>query len=114
MPSAKDAQEFHLQLPLEAAIAEAGGFDGLPPGPAFRLELLGLGARKSLCLDADPDAIAQTWERLHQLISHYQVVSNGYTARSRPGRITFDSDYDHLSRAGEWDDGDEPGPERAS
>ena len=32
-PSAAEARAFHLQLPLEAAIAAAGGFEGLPPGP---------------------------------------------------------------------------------
>ena len=31
---AAEARAFHLQLPLEAAIAAAGGFEGLPPGPA--------------------------------------------------------------------------------
>ena len=32
-PPPAEARAFHLQLPLEAAIAEAGGFEGLPPAP---------------------------------------------------------------------------------
>ena len=32
-PPPAEARAFHLQLPLEAAIAEAGGFEGVPAGP---------------------------------------------------------------------------------
>jgi RecB family exonuclease len=105
LPSAREAARFHLQLPLEAAIAEAGGFAGLPPGPAFHLELLGVGARRSLALAVEP---ATVWARLAGLIAAYQDPAEGFVARLRPQKLTWAGDYDHLSRLGEWADGDAP------
>jgi ATP-dependent helicase/nuclease subunit B len=52
--------------------------------------------------------VAQVFERLHRLIAHYQNPANGFTARQRPQRLAYESDYDHLSRKGEWGDGDPP------
>ncbi len=108
-PSAAEARAFHLQLPLEAAIAAAGGFEGLGPGPALHLELLKFGKQgETLALPADPAAIAATWARFTALIAHYLDPANGFPARLRPQRLTWASDYDHLSRKGEWADGDDP------
>ncbi len=108
VPTAPEAAAFHLQLPLEAAIAAAGGFDGLPAGRAVHLELIGVGARKTLALDPDPSA---TWARLVGLIAAYQDPAQGFVARLRPQKLTYASDYDHLSRLGEWADGDRPAAE---
>ena len=101
-------RQLYLQLHLEAAIAEAGGFDGLAPGPAAHLELLGIGAREAKPLDARPEAVAEVWARLGELIAWYQDPANGFVARLRPHRIKFPGDYDHLARRGEWADGDAP------
>lgn len=108
VPSENEVKAFHLQLPLEAAIAEAGGFAGLAPASAFRLELIGLGAQATRRIDSDRQAVAVTWARLHKLIGHYLDPANGFTARLRPQKITFESEYDHLSRKGEWSDGEPP------
>ena len=61
---------FYLQLPLEAAIAAAGGFDGLPrrPAPPPRAARHRRAAR-SLALDASPTRVAATWARLARLIA---------------------------------------------
>jgi ATP-dependent helicase/nuclease subunit B len=106
VPSAKEAEAFHLQLPLEAAILEAGGFDGLPAGATHRMELIGLNTRKTLVLD--PGRVPEVLARLCDLVSVYQSTATGYTARLRPQKLTYESDYDHLSRRGEWGDGDPP------
>ncbi len=106
VPSAAQARTFHLQLPLEAAIAAAGGFAGLAPGPTRRLQLIGLGARRTL--DIDPDDVDATWDRLRALIALYQDPATGFTARLRPALLAYASDYDHLSRCGEWSDADAP------
>ncbi len=108
VPSAKEAAAFHLQLPLEAIIAAAGGFAGLAAAQVAHLELIGLGARKSLLLDPDPEALAETWAHLKDLITRYRHPQTGFTARLRPQLERYVSDYDHLSRKGEWADGDEP------
>jgi double-strand break repair protein AddB len=105
VPSEREAQRFHLQLPLEAAIAAAGGFEGLPAAPVAHLELIGLGARATLVLDAEPEAV---WVRLRGLIAAFQHPAATFPARLRPQRLVHASDYDHLSRRGEWADGDPP------
>jgi len=110
VPSEKEARHFHLQLPLEAAIAEAGGFRDLPAAPVAHMELIGLGARTLRPLDLDPGA---TWTRLARLVAAYQDEATGYPARLRPQRLSYESDYDHLSRLGEWADGDPIAAERA-
>ncbi len=107
VPSAREARAFHLQLPLEGAIAASGGFPGLEPGPVAHLELIGLGARKTL---ADLPGPGETWDRLHRLIAAYLAPQTGFTARLRPQRLTYAGDYDHLSRRGEWADGEAPEP----
>jgi hypothetical protein len=78
------------------------------PGPAEHLELIGLNARKTLPLDAAPRAIAEAWARLGELVAYYQAEDNRFVARLRPQKITWEGDYDHLARKGEWDDGDDP------
>ncbi len=110
LPSDKQLRTFHLQLPLEAAMIRAGGFADMPPGSAFHLELIGLsGTGDSRTVDAvDADTVLA---RLGDLIGHYLSPASGYTARLRPQRITWESDYDHLARWGEWSDRDDPAPE---
>ncbi len=105
VPSKKEAGAFHLQLPLEAAIAEAGGFPDLPPRRVAHIELIGIGQRRTLAELPDP---GRTWARLVDLLRIYQDANTGYVARLRPRTLQYASDYDHLSRFGEWADGDVP------
>jgi RecB family exonuclease len=105
-PSAAEARAFHLQLPLEGAIAAAGGFEELPAGPARHLELIGVFGCETRLVDAAE--IAATWARLRALIAFYQDPASGFTARLRPQSLKYDSDFDHLSRKDEWADGDPP------
>ncbi len=107
-PSEKEVRSFAVQLPLEAAIAEAGGFKGLDPAPVAHLELIGLGSdAKVVPVDPHHEDIVQAWERLAALIADYARPGQGYIARSRPRLVKFASDYDHLARRGEWGDADE-------
>ncbi|MEM8570376.1 MAG: double-strand break repair protein AddB [Pseudomonadota bacterium] len=108
VPSVKEIAAFHLQLPLEGAIAASGGFEGIGKVPPRRLQLIGLGAQKIAHVPEAGDDVARVWTRLAELISAYQSPTTGYTARLRPQRLTYESDYDHLSRRGEWSDGDDP------
>lgn len=97
---------FHLQLPLEAAIAAAGGFDGLPPAEVAHLELLYFGDRDSR--EIDLATLADTWRRFTELVARYQAAETPFLARLRPQKISWAGDYDHLARKGEWSDGDDP------
>ena len=77
-----------------------------PPAEALHLELLYFGNRESRPID--PETLALTWERFTRLVAHYQDAETPFVARLRPQKISWASDYDHLSRKGEWADGDEP------
>ena len=107
-PSRSEAQRRYLQLPIEAAIAAAGGFDGLEAGPVARLEVIRFGGGEPEVIPLDPEHAA-TWARLGGLVGHYLDPATGFVARLRPGE--FPGDYDHLSRLGEWADGDDPDAE---
>ena len=108
LPSKKQAKEFAVQLPLEGAMAQVGGFEGIAKGKVSHLELIGLGAGgKELSLEFSDGEISEIWEQLGKLIQAFGSESLGYTAHLRPERIQYSSDYDHLARFGEWQDGDE-------
>jgi RecB family exonuclease len=108
LPTKPQAQKFAVQLPLEGAIAQVGGFKGIAKGKVSHLELIGLGAGgKELSLDFNDDEINEIWVRLQGLIQAFSSENMGYTAHMRPEKTQYVSDYDHLSRFGEWQEGDE-------
>ncbi|MCH9014038.1 MAG: PD-(D/E)XK nuclease family protein, partial [Proteobacteria bacterium] len=100
------------QLPLEAAIARAGGFAELPAGTVARLEYWRVsggeppGERKPLKLEAEAEAAAAL-DGLRALIAHYDDADTPYPARPRSEWARRFSDYRHLSRVKEWGAGGE-------
>lgn len=107
LPTGPQIKKFAVQLPLEGAIASAGGFKDIAATKVAHLELIGLGGGgKEVALDFGEDEAAEVWANLTSLIQAFESGDLGYTARSRPENITYASDYDHLSRFGEWQDGD--------
>ncbi|MHA1127624.1 MAG: PD-(D/E)XK nuclease family protein, partial [Alphaproteobacteria bacterium] len=107
LPTGPQIKKFAVQLPLEGAIASAGGFQDIAATKVSHLELIGLGGGgKLMTLDFSDDEAVEVWENLSSLIQAFGSTDLGYTARSRPENITYASDYDHLSRFGEWQDGD--------
>ncbi|QDC08018.1 double-strand break repair protein AddB [Oceanicola sp. D3] len=108
-PSEKEVEAFDKQLLIEAAIAEAGGFPGLGQRRAERVGYIALGNpgnSREEPLETEegvwrPDAMLQD---LAALIRCYEDPAKGYTARRAPQHLRYSSDYDHLSRYGEWDD----------
>ena len=117
-PSDKEVLSIAPQLPLEALIAEAGGFEGIGGAPVSRLEYYQLsgrgeggkahrrgeraarGDRPAVTL---PEALATTRGRLADLVAFYADAVNGYLSQKVPrtGRA-FPGDYDHLARVAEW------------
>jgi len=84
VPSDAQVREFDKQLPLEGAIAQAGGFVDLPPLGVSDLVYIGLGSgAKTSSVKLDDDLINQTWEELGKLIAAYRTGKVGYTARAR-------------------------------
>lgn len=103
------------QLPLEAAIAIAGGFDGLPEADVAGLSFWRLtggptpGEVKPVNLNTS-EAAARAKSGLEALIAAFDDPATPYRARPRPDMALRFGDYDHLARIGEWstagDDGE--------
>jgi RecB family exonuclease len=111
-PSPKQQAHFDKQLLLLAAMAEGGGFKGLDAEEVARLVYVGLKAELKLSdVALEPGTIAKVWEEFGRLMASYAMPAQGYTARRAMEKTTEKSDYDHLSRFGEWDVTRPPVPE---
>jgi len=107
-PTEKQIRLFNKQLPLEAAIAHVGGFEGVAKTKVARMQLIGLNSGIIRSLELDDAAIEQLWQEFELLITAFHAETKGYPARARPELLDrYASDYDHLSRFGEWLDGDD-------
>ncbi|MEO3427643.1 double-strand break repair protein AddB [Pelagibius sp. CAU 1746] len=99
---------FAPQLPLEAAIALAGGFEGLPQGPVGSLAFWRLSGgtppgEVQAASKSDPAALAaQALEGLQRLVAEFDNPATPYACRPRPELAPRFNDYDHLSRLAEW------------
>ncbi len=99
------------QLALEAAIARAGGFEGVAGGRAIgELAWIAVtggfppGYRKSAVDKGESaDAIADdALRRVTALIAAYDDPKRGYVSRARPMFLTRAGRFDHLARVAEW------------
>jgi len=98
---------FAPQLPLEAAIAAAGGFEGVSPGEVSSLAFWRLGggdpAGEERPVNLPPDQLAEeALAGLAQLVAAYDDVATPYPAHPTPAAAPRYSDYDHLARVAEW------------
>ncbi|QQG36273.1 MAG: double-strand break repair protein AddB [Micavibrio aeruginosavorus] len=112
----------HPQLPLEALILQAGGFDGLAAGKASYIGYWKLtGGKKAsdttVCLGTEEEvqnAVDNAWQGLEELIRIYSLPETPFTCRPDPERVPRFDDYKQLSRLDEWAHGeDEPAEEAA-
>ncbi|KQT83977.1 double-strand break repair protein AddB [Aurantimonas sp. Leaf443] len=124
-PSVKQARSLLApQLPLEAAMAEAGAFEGIDPAPVadllyVRLRERGM-AEERLATEGGrgeparsaPELGAEALFRFRGLAAHYLSPDTPFRSRARPFKGgDFTGDYDHLARAREWSVGTEDGGE---
>jgi ATP-dependent helicase/nuclease subunit B len=107
---------FAPQLPLEAAIAEAGGFPGIAAEPVAGLEywrLTGGDPAGMLAALGEGDGlrrlIDEAVQGLLRLIAGFDDPRTPYRAQPRPERAPRYSDYVHLARVKEWSVTDEGG-----
>ncbi len=111
VPKTKDVEAlWSPQLPLEAAIAISGGFEGLSPSGIAGLRYIqaGGGDPPGEVTDlkiADPAALAaKALDGLGRLVTEYDRPETAYKALRRPGldaRYRYDA-YAHLARLKEW------------
>jgi ATP-dependent helicase/nuclease subunit B len=111
VPSRREVElGFAPQLPLEAAIALAGGFPGVPAGPLAGLAHWRLSggnpAGEDLPLKGDPQAMAQSaLEGLAELVRRFDDAATPYRSCPRPEHAPRFTDYAHLARVQEWSAG---------
>ncbi len=104
VPTKKDvAAGFSPQLPLEAMIVEAGGFENVPASAVSALRYLKLTGGdppgEALAAHDDPAvAVDDVRDRLASLIATYDDPSRPYPAQPYPEIAPRYSDYDHLAR----------------
>ncbi|GHA47650.1 double-strand break repair protein AddB [Amylibacter ulvae] len=110
-PAPKDIANFDKQLQLEAAIASQGKFDDLGAAKIVHLEYIGMHQdQETRIVDIEKTPIDQVWEEFRSLIHAYKLAQSGFTARDKLLNENDFSDYDHLSRKGEWEITDAPVP----
>ncbi|MHB1110269.1 MAG: double-strand break repair protein AddB, partial [Devosia sp.] len=113
VPSPGEMAAFEApQLPLEAALARSGGFDGLPPGPVSALAYIRI-ANGPEAFQIRPfaapggdlgEAVDEISRRLQRHVSEFLLSDHlPLAARIMPvvGR-RYRGDYDHLARTDEW------------
>ncbi|MBT8425048.1 MAG: PD-(D/E)XK nuclease family protein, partial [Silicimonas sp.] len=113
-PSAHQIRHFDRQLPIEALMAQLGGFEDLQAAPVSHIGHIGLGRtpetnvlalEKSDTIDL---GIGSIQAELAKLLASYDTASKGYPSRRAMEKMRFDGDYDHLARFGEWDETCDP------
>ena len=108
-PSTPQQKAFDKQLLLQALMVSEGAFEDLPPHPVARVTFLGFaGGLELQPTEMTPDAIDTLRTELSALLRAYLVEGVGFAARRAVHRETDPSDYDHLSRYGEWSMQDNP------
>jgi ATP-dependent helicase/nuclease subunit B len=112
-PTSKDiASGFAPQLPLEAAIAQAGGFEGVPADSVTELAFWrlqgGTPAGEAKPVKQNPGSLAQeAIAGLRQLVEAFDNPETPYLATPWPHKAARFNDYGHLARLLEWGVGEE-------
>ena len=110
VPPSPNAQiNFDRQLLLEAMMAERGAFQGIDPAPVAGAVYIGVGTKPAeVPAPLDELPTDEVHRQLEQLLERWMSRDRGYTARRAMEGDRFGSDYDHLSRLGEWEVSDPP------
>lgn len=103
LPTDRQIEAFDKQLPLTAMLVEAGAFRELGTARVAGMSYIQLGGEGKEADRSDALAgMAETWARFLGLMRTYLDGGAGFTARRAMERNSFGSDYDRLSRFGEW------------
>ena len=111
-PTDKQVLYYEKQLLLEAAMISKGAFADIGPREVAGMRYVHLGGEgETRALGLGPEDVKEAWEKLHLLLARYLDPAQGFTARRALQKAREASDYDHLSRFGEWDITAAPVPE---
>ena len=111
VPTAPQQEKFDKQLLLEAAMVARGAFAALGPKQVAGATFIGVNtAMKNTPAPLDKRPADEVWTEFAGLLTRWQDPARGYTARMALFSKNDISDYDHLSRFGEWDTSDTPVP----
>ena len=108
IPSKKEvAAGLSPQLPLEAAIARAGGFESMAEAVVSSLVYIGLGGGEppGTIKEVGEDVAAMTDKALAgllRLLAQFANEKTPYRSRPRPMWASRYGNYDHLARVKEW------------
>jgi ATP-dependent helicase/nuclease subunit B len=122
-PSMDEVLALSPQLPLEAIVARAGGFEGVAAGEPSELAYYCLSGRGEGGRVEDrsfrraragnpevslPELLTTTEQRLQSLVAAFAAPDAVYVSRKIPkrGRV-YVGEYDHLARVAEWVASDE-------
>jgi ATP-dependent helicase/nuclease subunit B len=106
-PSDSQVGAFASQLPLEGAILERGGFEGVAPLTAAQLVYIRFsggdvpGETHVVKGDAQ-QLVLETYANFVRLIAEFDREETAYVSRIAPFRVDSAGDYDHLARVREW------------
>jgi ATP-dependent helicase/nuclease subunit B len=106
-PTDPQVGTFAPQLPLEGAVLESGGFSDIGPLDAAQLVYIrfaggAVPGDRHVVKGDTRKLVAETAERLGQLIAAFDRESTPYVPRVAPFRADLAGDYDHLARVREW------------
>jgi ATP-dependent helicase/nuclease subunit B len=106
-PSDSQVGVFASQLPLEGAILERGGFEGVAPLATAQLVYIrysgGEEAGDTHVVKGEASQfVAETFANLVRLITEFGREETAYVSRIAPFRVDAAGDYDHLARVREW------------
>lgn len=108
-PTKAEMDAFDKQLYLEAILAERGAFQDMNPTVVHSVAHIGMGSDRKVSSHMMNDTIlADTWSGLAELVDRYRDPTLGYKARRALTKTSDRSDYDHLSRFGEWNESTPP------
>jgi ATP-dependent helicase/nuclease subunit B len=114
-PSIKQVQAgWNPQLTLEAAMIEAGAFEGLGSPRAAGAGYVGLkdGGETKLLKFRDAtfsDIVAKHSGELVDMLTQFRDANTPYPSRPHVAMTKFEGDYDHLARVKEWSRGGDEG-----
>jgi ATP-dependent helicase/nuclease subunit B len=106
-PSDSQVGVFAPQLPLEGAMLERGGFEGVAALAAAQLVYIRYSGGEvpgdTHIVKGDAQLlVAETYANLVRLIAEFDREETAYVPRVAPFRADSAGDYDHLARVREW------------